>query len=447
MPERALPKGLTEDVVRAISREKHEPEWMLRIRLQALEKLKTKKYPTWGPRLDELNLDEIHYYVTPDVREARRWEDVPREIREVYEKLGIPQAEREALAGVGAQFDASPVYHRLKEQWERLGVLFMDMHEAVRKHPDLVRKYFGRILPMTEHYFLLIHYAVWSGGTFLYVPKGVKVPLPLQAYFRMNYAAAGQFEHTLIIVEEDAEVHYIEGCSAPRYSMQSLHAGAVEIYVHERAHAKYSSVENWSENTFNLNTKRAIVEADASIEWIGGNLGAGVSMLYPSSILKGERAKSRHVSIGVASKPRQIVDVGAKVIIVADHCSATITSKSISMKGGISTYRGLVRVARNAKHATVNVECDALMMDRESWSNTYPVMDVQNPTALISHEARVGRISEEDIFYAQSRGLDKDEAVSLIVSGFAQPIIRELPLEYAVELNRLIQLEMEGSLG
>ncbi|MFT4309064.1 MAG: Fe-S cluster assembly protein SufB [Candidatus Woesearchaeota archaeon] len=440
-------EGLTEDIVRMISKDKDEPEWMLNLRLKALKFYINKPNPEWGPSLVGLDLDNITYFVKPDAKSnANSWDDVPQEIKSVYDKLGIPEAEKKSLAGVGAQFESQVVYHSLKKEWEDKGVIFLDMDVALKEHEGLVKEYFSKCVPYTLHKYSALHYAVWSGGTFIFVPKGVEVHLPLQAYFRMNSLKMGQFEHTLIIVEENAKLQYIEGCSAPQYNASSIHAGCVEVFVKKNARARYSSVENWSRNTYNLNTKSALVDDNGIIEWVGGNLGSGVTMLYPSSILRGRGSKSDHISIAFASK-MQNQDVGAKVFMLAPNTSATITSKSISMEGGITSYRGIVKVAKNAKNATLNVECDALMMDNHSESNTYPVMDIQNNTATISHEATVGRISDEQIFYLMSRGIGEEQAVQMIVSGFIEPVIKELPLEYAVELNRLIALEMEGSLG
>lgn len=441
------PDGLTVDTVKHISKDKGEPDWMLEKRLQALKTFLQKPMPNWGPSLKGLDLDNITYYIKPDAKQnSKNWDEVPEDIKRVYDRLGIPKAEQKALAGAGAQFESEVVYHSLKKEWEDRGVIFLDMDVALKEYPEIVKEYFGKVVPYTLHKFAALHYAVWSGGTFIYVPKGVKVPLPLQAYFRMNSMKMGQFEHTLIIVEEGAELHYIEGCSAPQYNSSSLHAGCVEIHVEKGARVRYSSVENWSRNTYNLNTKSALVNEDGIIEWVGGNLGSGVTMLYPSSILLGKNSKSDHISIAFASK-LQNQDVGAKVYMLADNCSATIKSKSISMEGGITTYRGIVKVGSKAKNTSLNVECDALMMDNKSESNTYPIMDIQNNTATITHEATVGKISDEQIFYLTSRGIPEEQAVQMIVSGFIEPVVKELPLEYAIELNRLIALEMEGSLG
>lgn len=441
------PSGLTEELVRRISAEKREPAWMLELRLRALRIYRDKPIPDWGPDLSGLDLDSLTYYVTPEAKaNAKSWDEVPEDIKKVYDALGIPKAEQKALAGAGAQFDSGVVYHQIKREWEAKGVVFLDMDLAVREHEALVRKHFSRIVSPALHKFVALHYAVWSGGTFIYVPKDVEVPLPLQAYFRMNARKMGQFEHTLIVVDDGARLQYIEGCSAPQYNESSIHAGCVEVYVGRGARARYSSVENWSRNTYNLNTKSAHVHEDGVIEWIGGNLGSGVTMLYPSSILLGARSKSDHVSIAFAARD-QNQDVGAKVFMLAPDTAATITSKSISLDGGITSYRGIVKVSPKATNANLSVECDALMVDNRSESNTYPVMDVQNSTATITHEATVGKISEEQVFYLMSRGIPEEQAVQMIVSGFIEPVVKELPVEYAVELNRLVALEMEGSLG
>ena len=450
-PERLLfkaPEGLTEDLVRQISKEKHEPEWMLQKRLEGFRRFLELPLPTWGPSLAKLDLNKIHYYMKPDAKSnARNWEDVPEDIRKTYDKLGIPEAEKHSLAGVGAQYESTVVYHNLKKEWEDQGVVFLDCDEALQKHPELMQKYFmTTCVPIGLHKFSALHAAVWSGGTFIYVPKGVKLKTPLQAYFRMNAKKGGQFEHTLIIVDEGAECHYIEGCSAPQYTESSLHAGCVEIHVLKGARARYSSIENWSRNTFNLNTKRAVVYEDGVIEWINGNLGSGCTMLYPASVLIGDRSKSDFIGVAFAG-PGQNQDTGSKIIHIGKNTSSTITSKSISQGGGITTYRGLLSVRKGAKNTSSNVECDTLMMDNLSKSNTYPSMDIKENSVTIAHEATVGKISDEQIFYLMSRGISEEQAKQLIVSGFIEPVVKQLPLEYAVELNRLIELEMEGSLG
>jgi len=439
--------GLTEELVREISRQKNEPEWMLKKRLEAFRLHEKTQIPTWGPQLDKLELDKITYFVRPNARESKSWEEVPEDIRKTFEKIGIPEAERKALSGAGAQYDSEIVYHNLKKEWEEKGVIFKNMDSAVQNHPDLVKKHFmTKCVPINDHKFVMIHAAVWSGGTFIYVPPGVKVTIPLQAYFRMNREAGGQFEHTLIIADKNSEVHYIEGCSAPRYTTNSLHAGCVELFVYEGAKISYSSIENWSKNTYNLNTKRAIVEKNGTIEWINGNMGSGVTMLYPCSVLVGENSKSDSLGIAFAG-PGQNQDTGSKVIHLAKNTTSTIKAKSISKGGGISTYRGLLKVNKNAENTKSSVVCDALLLDEKSVSNTYPSMKIDNNSSSIAHEATVGKIGEQEIFYLMSRGLTEEQALQTIVSGFVEPVVRKLPLEYALELNKLIELEMEGSVG
>ncbi len=440
--------GLSEALIRRISADKGEPEWMLEKRLEGLRTFAEIAMPGWGPDLSKLDFDAITYYAIPgdDIGDTKSWEDVPDDIRNTFERLGIPQAEREMLAGVGAQYESSVVYHRLKEQWVSQGVIFEDLDVALQKHPDLVKKYFMKCVPVNDHKFAALHAAVWSGGTFLYVPRGVKVDQPLQAYFRMNAKNMGQFEHTLIVIEDGAQAHYIEGCSAPKYGSQSLHAGCVEVFVADEARFRYTSVENWSKDTYNLNTKRAIVGRNSVMEWVGGNLGSGVTMLYPSSILRGEGGRADHLGVAFAG-PEQIQDTGAKVQHLASNTSSNIIMKSISRGGGKSMYRGLVKVAPGAKNVNVAVKCDALLLDEESVSDTLPDMQVDNNTATVSHEASVGKIGDEEVFYLRSRGLSEDEAKGMIVNGFIEPIVKTLPLEYAVELNRLIEMEMEGSIG
>lgn len=443
-----IPQGLSEEVIRKISAYKKEPEWMLQKRLEALKIFAAKEMPNWGPSLKDLDLNSISYFHIPDAaHNANAWEKVPEEIKNTFERLGIPEAERTALAGAGAQYDSQVVYHNLQEEIKKQGVIFEDMDVAVQEHPDLIKEYFmTKCVKPDLHKFAALHSAVWSGGTFIYVPKGVHVEKPLQAYFRMNAQSLGQFEHTLIIIDEDASCHYIEGCSAPRYSTNSLHAGCVEIIVHKNARMRYSSIENWSKNTYNLNTKRAIVEENGIMEWVSGNLGSGVTMLYPASALLGRGAKADHIGIAFAG-PGQNQDTGSKVYHLAPHTTSTVKSKSISRGGGISSYRGLVKIKEGAKNSKCSVNCDALMFDNESESNTYPTIDVQEKDVDMVHEAKVGKISEAQLFYLMSRGLSEEEALQMIVNGFIEPIVKELPLEYAVEMNRLIQLEMEKSLG
>ncbi|HLD12511.1 MAG TPA: Fe-S cluster assembly protein SufB [Candidatus Nanoarchaeia archaeon] len=439
---------IDEEVVRNISKSKNEPEWMLQKRLHALQIYRQLQLPTWGPSLKELDMNTIAYYSLPEATpNARRWEDVPEEIKNTFERLGIPEAEKKALAGVGSQFDSQAVYHKLREDLEKLGVIFEDMDEAVHNHPELVKKYFmTSCVPPTLHKFVALHGACWSGGSFIYVPKGVKVDLPLQAYFRMNIEKGGQFEHTLIVVDEGAELQYVEGCSSPRYTTSALHAGCVELFVHKKARLRYSSVENWSKNTYNLNTKRAIVDEEGIMEWVGGNAGSKVSMLYPCTILKGANSKAEHLGIAYAGKGQE-QDVGAKVYHIGKNTTSIIKSKSISKDGGINTYRGIVKINPGATGAKSHVQCDAIILDEQSISNTIPIMDIQESKTTIGHEATVGKIDPEKIFYLQSRGLTEEEALKLVVTGFVAPIMKELPLEYAVELNRLIELEMENSIG
>ncbi|OGJ59364.1 Fe-S cluster assembly protein SufB [Candidatus Peribacteria bacterium RIFCSPHIGHO2_01_FULL_51_9] len=439
-------RGLNEDLIRRISNDKNEPEWMLKHRLESFRIFQEKPLPLWGPDLSHLDLNDIIYYARQGAVETDKWEEVPEEIRRVYDRLGIPEAERKVLAGVGAQYESEVIYHNLKKQWEELGVIFLDMDDALQQYPEMVRTHFMKCVPSTDHKFAALHGAVWSGGTFLYVPKGVRIEDPLQAYFRMNAKNMGQFEHTLIVVEEGADVHYIEGCSAPKYGSQALHAGLVEIFVKPGAKCRYSSVENWSRDTFNLNTKRAIVEKDATMEWIGGNMGSGMTMLYPCSVLAGEGARCDHLAIAFANAG-QWQDTGAKVLHMAPHTSSKVVSKSVSKGGGVSVYRGLLKIAPHAHDCTAHVECDALLLDEISRTDTIPDIQVRNNDVTIAHEATVGKLSEEDVFYLMSRGISEEDAKTMIVNGFIEPIVRLLPLEYAVEMNRLIELEMEGSVG
>ncbi|HLD57387.1 MAG TPA: Fe-S cluster assembly protein SufB [archaeon] len=441
-------EGLTEVVVKEISRQKNEPQWMRKLRLDALAKFKELPTPKWGPDLSHLDLNKIRYFIRPDAKEnAKSWEELPADIKNTFERLGIPEAERTALAGAGAQYESQAIYHNLKKQWEDKGVIFTDCDIAIKEHPKLFKDHFmNSCVPISLHKFTALHAAVWSGGSFIYVPEGVKVDLPLQAYFRMNAIKGGQFEHTLIIADKGSQIFYIEGCSAPIYNQNSLHAGCVELHVKEGARMRYSSVENWSKNTYNLNTKRAIVDKNGTVEWIGGNMGSGCTMLYPCSILRGENSRADHIGIAFAGK-EQNQDVGAKVYHIGKNTTSIIKSKSISKDGGITSYRGLLQIAKGATGAKSSVNCDALMMDNLSKSNTYPYMKINESKVDIAHEATVGKISNEQIFYLMSRGIKEEQAVQMIVSGFIEPIVKELPLEYAVELNRLIQLEMEGSIG
>lgn len=439
--------GISESVVRRIWEQNGEPDWLLEHRLKCLEIFNSKPMPTWGPDLSKLDLSKICYYAKPTgAGDKKSWDDVPADIKRTFERLGIPEAERTALAGVGAQYDSEVVYHNIKKEYADAGVIFEDMSVAVKNHSEILRKHFMKCVPPSDHKFAALHGAVWSGGTFLYVPAGVKVSEPLQAYFRMNAKSGGQFEHTLMVLEEGSQAHYIEGCSAPKYGTSSLHAGCVEIYVGKGAKMRYSSVENWSIDTYNLNTKRAIVEEDGFVEWVGGNMGSGVTMLYPCSVLKGRRASCQHLAIAFANRG-QVVDGGAKVIHIGPETSSQVVAKSLSKGGGVSTYRGLIDIKASAVGSVSRVDCDALILDDLSVSDTIPVIRVGNTESAVAHEASAGRISEESLFYLRSRGMGQDAARALIVNGFISPVVKELPLEYASELNALIALEMEGSVG
>lgn len=436
--------GINETVVRQISANNNEPEWMLDLRLKSLAIFESKPMPTWGPDLSGLDLQSIYYFAKPaGTSDAKSWDDVPETIKNTFEKLGIPEAERQMLAGVGAQYDSEVVYHKLKDELVQQGVIFEDMSVAIHRHEELLRKHFMKAVPSADHKFAALHGAVWSGGTFLYVPKGVKINEPLQAYFRMNAKSGGQFEHTIIIIEDEAEAHYIEGCSAPKYGTSSLHAGCVEIYVGKSAKMRYSSVENWSIDTYNLNTKRAIVQEGGFIEWIGGNLGSGVTMLYPCSVLVGADSKARHIGVAFANAG-QVADTGAKVIHIGERTTSEVISKSLSKAGGVSNYRGLIDIKPGAKGAVSQVTCDGLLLDGLSRSDTIPDIRIGTPDALVAQEASVGKISEETLAYLESRGMSEDAAKQMIVNGFLAPIVSELPLEYAVEMNILIGMELES---
>ena len=436
-------EGLTEDIVRQISKEKNDPEWMTEFRLKALETYNEQKIPEWGPDISGLNMDDIVTYVRPNTGMKGKWSEVPDDIKNTFERLGIPDAERKSLAGVGAQYDSELVYHNVKEEVLAQGVVYTDMESALRDHEDLVRSHFMKLVPPTDHKFAALHGAVWSGGSFVYVPAGVKVEIPLQSYFRLNAPGAGQFEHTLIIVEEGADLHFIEGCSAPKYSVANLHAGCVELYVGKNAHLRYSTIENWSKNMYNLNTKRAICEEGATMEWVSGSFGSHVSYLYPTTILKGDNSHMEFTGITFAGKTQNL-DTGAKVIQIGKNTASSISSKSISKDGGISTYRSSITVMPQAKNAKATVSCQSLMLDDISVSDTVPAMDIRTDDADIGHEAKIGRISDDAVFYLMSRGISENEARAMIVSGFANPVSKELPLEYAVEMNNLINLEMTG---
>ena len=440
-------EGLTPDIVKQISKEKHDPDWMLEFRLKSLEIYNKLSVPEWGPDISALNMDDIVTYVRPNTKMSAKWEEVPEDIKNTFEKLGIPQAERTSLAGVGAQYDSELVYHNVKEEVLAQGVVYTDMESALTgEHEQMVKDHFMKLVPPTDHKFAALHGAVWSGGSFVYVPPGVRVEIPLQSYFRLNAAGAGQFEHTLIIVSEGADLHFIEGCSAPKYNVANLHAGCVELFVGKNAHLRYSTIENWSKNMYNLNTKRARCEEGATIEWVSGSFGSHVSYLYPSSILAGEGAKAEFTGITFAGKGQNL-DTGAKMVHAAPHTSSFINTKSISKDGGISTYRSSVTVLPQAVDSKASVSCQSLMLDDISRSDTIPAMDIRTDEADIGHEAKIGRISDDAVFYLMSRGISEADARAMIVSGFANPVSKELPLEYAVEMNNLIQLEMKGATG
>ncbi len=439
-------KGLTKEIIETISEEKKEVKWMRDFRLKSLEIYNKLKMPTWGPSLEGLDMDNIVTYVRPKSNLVGSWNEVPEDIKKTFDLLGIPEAEKKSLAGVGAQYDSEVVYHSIKEDLVKQGVIYTDMETALREHEDLVKEYFMKFVTPNDHKFVALHGAVWSGGSFVYVPKGVNVDIPLQSYFRLNSPGAGQFEHTLIIVDEGARLHFIEGCSAPKYSVTNLHAGCVELYVKEGATLRYSTIENWSKNMLNLNTKRAIVEKNGTIEWVSGSFGSQISMLYPMSILKGEGARAEFTGVSFAGKGQNL-DTGAKVIHAAPNTSSTINSKSISRNGGKATYRGVLKVNDNAYNSKSMVSCESLMLDNKSKSDTIPVIDLLNDDVEIGHEAKIGKISDESIFYLMTRGISEEEAKSMIVRGFVEPISKELPLEYAVEMNNLINLELEGSIG
>lgn len=444
--EYKMAKGLSRDIVEEISKKKNEPKWMLDIRLKALDEYEKLSLPTWGPDLSELNMDEISTYVRPKTDMKENWEDVPDEIKNTFEKLGIPQAERKYLAGVGAQYDSEVVYHSIKGELLKKGVIYTDFDSAVRDYPELVKEYFTKCVPLNEHKFIALHYAVWSGGSFVYIPKGVKLEMPLQSYFRLNSPESGQFEHTLIIVDEGASLHFIEGCSAPKYNKVNLHAGCVELFVKDNGYLRYSTIENWSKNMLNLNTKKAICEQGAQVDWVSGSFGSKISMLYPMSILKGDNSKTEYTGISFAGKGQNL-DTGFKVVHVGKNTSSLVSSRSISKNGGVATYRSLVKILPSATNSKCSVNCDGLMLDSISKSDTLPVNDIQTDDVEFSHEAKVGKISEKAIFYLMSRGLSEDDAKAMIVRGFANPVSKELPLEYAVEMNRLINLELEGAIG
>jgi Fe-S cluster assembly protein SufB len=439
-------RGLDEEVVNAISAQKGEPEWMRQFRLRSLAAFRKKKMPNWGADLGSLDFDNLFYYARPTQEQKRTWEEVPASIKETFERLGIPEAERKFLAGVGAQYDSEMVYHSIRADLSKLGVIFTDPETAVREHPDLVRQYFGTVIPYLDNKFAALNSAVWSGGSFVYVPKGVKVEVPLQAYFRINAKSFGQFERTLIIADEGSFVHYIEGCTAPVYATESLHSAVVEIIALPGARVRYTTIQNWSNDVYNLVTKRALAHKDATVEWVDGNIGSKRTMKYPSIWLVGEGAHGEVLSIAFAGKGQE-QDTGGKAVHAASHTSSLITAKSISRGGGVASYRGLLKVNEGLHDVRSRVVCDALILDELSSSNTYPYMEINSDDVSIEHEARVSRISEEQLFYLTSRGLSEQEASVMIVNGFLDPLVKQLPMEYAVELNRLIELEMTGTVG
>lgn len=444
-----LVQWVNETVVRQISESNKEPAWMLELRLKALALYLEKPMPTWGPDISKLDLESIYYFAKPEgAGNNKSWDDVPENIKNTFDRLGIPEAEKKVLAWVGAQYDSETVYHSLKKEIEEQGVIFDDLTHALQdpKKEEIVKKYFSKCISLADHKFASLHYAVWSGGTFLYVPKWVKISEPLQSYFRMNVKSGGQFEHTLIILEDDSEAQYIEGCSAPKYDTNSLHAGWVEVFVWNNAKMRYSSVENWSLDTYNLNTKRSVVEANGYMEWIGWNLGSNTTMLYPCTILKWDNSKAEHLWIAFANAG-QNQDTGAKVIHIGKNTASTIISKSISKAGGKNTYRGLVDIKPCAVGSVSKIDCDGLILDGISTSDTIPDIRVWNTSSIVAHEASAGKINEDDLFYLESRGISEDQAKGMIVNGFINPIVKELPLEYASELNILISMEMEGSIG
>jgi len=442
-----IKEGLTPEIVEEISDKKNDPQWMRDFRLKALEVYHKTDIPNWGPDISDLNMDNIVTYVKPKTKMSADWEEVPEDIKNTFEKLGIPEAERKSLAGVGAQYDSELVYHNLQEEVASKGVVYSDIESALHgPYGEMIEKHFMKLVPPTDHKFAALHGAVWSGGSFVYVPKGVNVEIPLQSYFRLNAPGAGQFEHTLIIVDEGAELHFIEGCSAPKYNVANLHAGCVELFVGKNAKLRYSTIENWSKNMYNLNTKRARVEENGIMEWVSGSFGSHISYLYPMTILKGDNARAEFTGVTFAGAGQNL-DTGAKMVHIGKDTSSYINTRSISKSGGISTYRSAVVIQNQAKNAKSAVSCQSLMLDDQSRSDTVPAIDVRTNQADVGHEAKIGRISDEAVFYLMSRGIPEEEAKSLIVSGFADSVSKELPLEYAVEMNNLIRLEMVGAIG
>ncbi len=439
-------KGLSREVVQMISAKKGEPAFMLEFRLKAYEHYMQRPMPTWGADLSQLHLDDIYYYVRPAEANSKSWDDVPDTIKNTFDRLGIPEAERKFLAGVGAQYESEMVYHSIQEQLSKKGVIFLSIEDGLKQHPDLFCKYFGTVIPIEDNKFAALNSAVWSGGSFIYVPPGVKVDLPLQAYFRLNMANIGQFERTLIIADEGAQVHYVEGCTAPQYTTDSFHSGVIEIIVNKGARVRYTTIQNWSTNVFNLVTQRAMVQEGGTMEWVDANLGSKLTMKYPSCYLMGPGAHGEILSMAFAG-PGQHQDAGGKVVHFAPHTSSKITSKSISRGGGRTSYRGLLKVYKGAYDVKSNVVCDALLLDPASRSDTYPSIEVDEEDVTIGHEASVSKVGEEQLFYLMSRGLSEEQSTTMVVSGFIEPLVKELPMEYAVEMNRLIQLQMAGSVG
>lgn len=439
-------KGLDREIVEEISWMKGEPDWMREFRLRALDIYFRKPMPTWGGDLSTLDVQDLYYYIKPTDHQGRSWDDVPDDIKKTFDRLGIPEAERKFLAGAGAQYESEAIYHNLKAEWERQGVIFLDSDSGLKEYPEIYREYFGTVIPAADNKFAAMNSAVWSGGSFVYIPKGVKVEIPLQAYFRINAENMGQFERTLIIADEDSQVHYVEGCTAPTYSTDSLHSGVIEIIVKKGARVRYTTIQNWSTNVYNLVTQRAVVHEDAVMEWVDGNLGSKLTMKYPAVYLMGKGARGEVLSLAFAGRG-QHQDTGGKAVHGAPYTSSKITAKSISKDGGRAGYRGLVKVYAGAHSVKANVVCDALILDDRSRSDTYPYIEIDEEDVSIGHEASVSRVSEEQLFYLMSRGLSEEDATLMIVSGFIEPLVKELPMEYAVEMNRLIQLEMEGSIG
>lgn len=442
-----MQEGLTPEIIDTLSKEKDDPVWMQQFRLESLQIYNEMPIPDWGPSIEGLDMDHIATYVRPKTDMKNDWKDVPQDIKDTFERLGIPQAERKSLAGVGAQYDSELVYHNVKDEVAAQGVVYTDMESALKgEYADMVHKYFMKLVTPRDHKFAALHGAAWSGGSFVYVPKGVQVSIPLQSYFRLNAKGAGQFEHTLIIVDEGASLHFIEGCSAPKYNVANLHAGCVELYVKKNAKLRYSTIENWSKNMYNLNTKRALVEEGGVIEWVSGSFGSHVGCLYPMSVLKGDNSKMEFTGVTFAGAGQNL-DTGAKVVHIGKNTSSYMNTRSISKSGGISTFRSSVVVQKGAKQAKSSVSCQSLMLDSESRSDTVPAMDIRTKDAAVGHEAKIGSISNEAVFYLMSRGMSEEDARALIVSGFADNVSKELPLEYAVEMNNLIRLEMKGSIG